>query len=286
MHTAAAERRANNNRSDHIQLGPTVYGGAVLTLRNLAGADNHTAMATIEWLPDRAVVRSLVLDVSDIRTVEASQHADTIGLDCPLGWPDSFVSLVTAHRSGHVAVVDGEDAQWRRHLAFRLADDVVREATGIVPLNVAADRIAHAAFRCAGLLAMLAAAGQDVERCGGGKMVEVYPAGPLRRWGLTHRGYKGRHQQVQHGDLALCAAAPWLELGAFKPLCRRGHDAFDSVIAALNARATAIGKATGPDDEQRVIARTEGWIALPTRRPSGLIQSCKSMSGRHPWLQD
>lgn len=244
---------------------------------DLAAADKRTAMATVEWLPDRAIVRDLVLDVSDARIVEASEHADKVGLDCPLGWPEPFVALVQAHRIGHVTDADG--AQWRRHLAYRLTDEVVREETGIIPLSVAADRIAHAAFRCVGLLAMLAAAGHDVDRCGGGRVVEVYPAAALCRWGLAYRGYKGRGQHVQHADLvtALREAAPWLELGAFEGLCLRSHDAFDSVIAALNARAAAIGKAVQPSDEQRTVARVEGWIALPAGPLSGLMG--RRMSG-------
>ncbi|GAB3171900.1 hypothetical protein GCM10027259_07760 [Micromonospora palomenae] len=60
------------------------YGGAVLTLGvDLAARDKRTAMATVEWLSDRAVVRDLVLDVSDARIVEASRHVEKIGLDCP-----------------------------------------------------------------------------------------------------------------------------------------------------------------------------------------------------------
>ncbi|MEU7656429.1 DUF429 domain-containing protein [Micromonospora taraxaci] len=244
---------------------------------DLAAADKRTAMATVEWLPGRAVVRDLVLDVGDARIVEAGGHADKVALDCPLGWPEHFVALVQAHRLGHVTVADGESAQWRRRLAYRLTDEVVREETGIIPLSVSADRIAHAAFRCAGLLAMLAADGHDVDRGGGGRVVEVYPAAALYRWGLAHRGYKGRGQQVQHADLvtALREAAPWLDLGVFEGLCRRSHDAFDSVIAALNARAAAIGKAVQPSDEQRTVARVEGWIALPTGPLSDLIDGAE-----------
>jgi hypothetical protein len=36
------------------------------------------------------------------------------------------------------------------------------------------------------------------------------------------------------------------------------------VIAALGARAVALGKFRRPDDDERPIARVEGWIALPT----------------------
>jgi hypothetical protein len=41
------------------------------------------------------------------------------------------------------------------------------------------------------------------------------------------------------------------------------------VIAALNARAAAMGLATAPGMEHAAAARTEGWIALPT---SGLAE--------------
>ncbi|WP_431728922.1 hypothetical protein [Verrucosispora sp. TAA-831] len=54
---------------------------------DLAAADKRTAMASIEWLPDRAMVRDLVLDVGDVPIVEASQHADKVGLDCRSAGP-------------------------------------------------------------------------------------------------------------------------------------------------------------------------------------------------------
>ncbi|MBQ1061977.1 DUF429 domain-containing protein [Micromonospora chalcea] len=245
---------------------------------DLAAADKRTAMAAVEWLPGRAVVRDLALGVSDAQIVQASRRADKTGLDCPFGWPAPFVALVTTHQAGHIAASEGEGGLWRRRFAYRQTDEVVREQTGIIPLSVAADRIGHAAFRCAGLLSLLAADGQDVDRCGDGRIVEVYPAATLNCWGLTHRGYKGRRQQAQHADLvtALQAAAPWLELGSFEALARRSHDAFDAVIASLAARAAVIGKATTPDDEQRVAARSEGWIALPTSPLSGLMDAAEA----------
>ncbi|EWM62973.1 MULTISPECIES: DUF429 domain-containing protein [Micromonospora] len=243
---------------------------------DLAAANERTAMAAIEWLPDRAVVRDLLLGINDAQIVEASRHADKTGIDCPFGWPAPFVAFVVAHQAGHVTTVaDVEGGAWRRELAYRLTDEVVRDKTGIVPLSVAADRIGHAAFRCAGLLSMLAADGQDVDRCGDGRAVEVYPAAALNRWGLTHRGYKGRRRKVQPGDIvtALSNAAPWLEFGAFEALARRSHDAFDAVIASLAARAAATGRVNGPNDEQRPLARSEGWIALPTSPLRVLIET-------------
>jgi predicted nuclease with RNAse H fold len=203
--------------------------------------------------------------------VEAVLAADKAGIDCPLGWPERFIDFVRAHREGHVAVPAGAD--WRRRLAFRETDLVVREATGLVPLSVAADRIAHPAMRCAALLAELARRGEPVARDGTGRVVEVYPAASLQRWGLRHRGYK-RAANAEHLDRlldALLTRAPWLDLGAHDAVCRSSDDAFDAVIAALTARAAAQGSTTVPDAERAAVAATEGWIALPTCPMDALV---------------
>nr|WP_239163435.1 DUF429 domain-containing protein [Actinoplanes rishiriensis] len=166
-------------------------------------------------------------------------------------------------------------ARRRRDRAYRLIDQVVHAEAGLRPLSVSADRIAHAAFRCAALLARLGEQGQPVDRCGDGVVVEVYPAAALRRWRLTHRGYKTPGRTADYGFLVeeLTAAAPWLDLGGFDQLCRISHDAFDAVIAALAARAAALGKIRRPDPEQREAARTEGWIAVPTCELNDLVSA-------------
>ena len=128
---------------------------------------------------------------------------------------------------------------------------------------------------CAGLLGRLAAAGQPVDRSGAGVVVEVYPAASLKQWGLTYRRYKGtanttvRHQLVD----TLTAAAPWLSLGDHAQACGRSDHALDAVIAALTARAAALGLTTTPGPEQLYAARTEGWIALPTGNLADLVQN-------------
>jgi hypothetical protein len=83
----------------------------------------------------------------------------------------------------------------RRRLAYRATDRAVREATGLQPLSVAADRIGLTAMRAAGLLAGLATAGQPVDRTGSGIVLEVYPAASLYSWGLSHREYNGKERQ-------------------------------------------------------------------------------------------
>lgn len=92
------------------------------------------------------------------------------------------------------------------------------------------------------------------------------PAASLHRWGLAHRGYKRAANRTELARLAgeLQAAAPWLDLAAFTPLCSSSDDAFDAVIAALTARAAHLGKTTQAPPEHRKAASTEGWITLPT----------------------
>jgi predicted nuclease with RNAse H fold len=233
---------------------------------DLAAEASRTAVARITWTSGKAVLDGVEAGADDARLVDAMAGADKAGIDCPLGWPEPFIDFVRAHRDGHVPDPgDVAGLDWRRRLANRETDLVVRDETGLVPLSVAADRIAHPAMRCAALLAALARQGEPVDRDGSGLVVEVYPAASLKRWGLPHRRYKRAGNVASLGALVdrLRARAPWLDLGAGEDLCRRSDDAFDAVIAALTARAAARGLATAPDGAQAATARTEGWIALP-----------------------
>jgi predicted nuclease with RNAse H fold len=234
---------------------------------DLAAEPVRTALAVVDWGTHGATVTELVRGADDRVILAAVTRAGKAGIDCPLGWPDAFVAMVADHQAGHVTVPCGlTGQQWRRQLAWRVTDEAVRAETGLIPLSVAADRIGHAAMRCAGLLAELARQGQPVDRCGGGVVVEVYPAASLQRWGLPHRGYKQPRGAGALDALVddLLAAAPWLDLGPCAGLCRASHDATDAVIAALTARAAQKDLVTRPDERQRTSARSEGWIALPT----------------------
>nr|BFE63918.1 DUF429 domain-containing protein [Dactylosporangium thailandense] len=227
---------------------------------DLAAADERTALAVLEWEAGRATVRELHFGVDDGAIVDAVAASDKAGIDCALGWPEPFTRMIVAHGEGRPVV--GSGAAWRRTMVYRTTDEVIRATIpGLIPLSVSADRLAHAAMRCAALLSSLAARDVDVDRSGAGRIVEAYPSASLFRWGLTHRGYKGKNSVPVE---ALLAAAPWLGLGAFEPLMRESHDAFDSVIAALTARAAALGLVTRPAPEQLRLARIEGWIAVPT----------------------
>lgn len=54
------------------------------------------------------------------------------GIDCPLGWPDEFAAFLAAWSSGtFVAPVDIAGKEWRRRLAYRRTDEVVRARLGL-----------------------------------------------------------------------------------------------------------------------------------------------------------
>ena len=243
---------------------------------DLAAEPANTAVARIRWTDSFAQVQAVGVGIDDPALVEEITASDKAGIDCPLGWPWRFVQFVAQPQAGaFVAPAEVAGKDWRRQLALRETDLVIRSTTGLIPLSVAADRIGLAAMRCAGPLARLAAAGAPVDRSGAGVVVEVYPAAALKQWGLTYRRYKGftnttiRHQLVD----TLTAAAPWLTLGDHAQACRRSDHALDAVIAALNARAAALHLTTTPGAEQLGAARTEGWIALPTGNLANLIQN-------------
>ena len=234
---------------------------------DLAAEPAGTALAVVGWGTDGAAITEVVRGAGDELLLGAFARAGKAGIDCPLGWPSAFVSFVADHQAGRVTIPGGlTGRQWRRRLAWRVTDEVVRAETGLIPLSVAADRIGHTAMRCAGLLAQLARQGQPVDRCGRGVLVEVYPAASLKCWRLPYRGYKDRRNAQALEALIddLLAAAPWLDPGPWESLCRASHDAADAVIAALTARAAQKDLVSWPDEREQAAARSEGWIALPT----------------------
>jgi predicted nuclease with RNAse H fold len=252
---------------------------------DLAAEPRNTAVARIRWTQTSAEVQSVGVGADDPVLVEEIAASDKAGIDCPLGWPRRFVEFVAQHQAGaFVAPADVAGKDWRRQLALRQTDLIIRSATGLIPLSVAADRIGLAAMRCAGLLSRLAATGHPIDRSGAGVVVEVYPAAALKHWGLTYRRYKGTANTTVRYELVdtLTAAVPWLSLGDHEHACRRSDHALDAVIAAINARAAALGLTTTPAAEQLDAARAEGWIALPTGNLADLVQHPGSVGRASP----
>jgi predicted nuclease with RNAse H fold len=232
---------------------------------DLAAEPRKTAVAVIAWSEGTARVESLRLGVGNAEIVEVVCAAERAGIDSPFGWPEAFVRFLNEHDGDGLPVPHGlESRDGRRPLATRRTDLLVRASTGLSPLSVSADRIAHVAFRCAGLLAELRDSGVDAGRVSG-RAVEVYPAAALLGWGLPARGYKGLVNRAALTELVagFGEAAPWLDLGVAERLCRESDDAFDAVVAAVVARAVALGRTELPEDEDRAAAEREGWIHLP-----------------------
>ncbi|WP_432542551.1 DUF429 domain-containing protein [Kineococcus sp. SYSU DK002] len=241
---------------------------------DLATQPARTGLAVVEWRPGAARLAHLQLGVTDRDVVEAATTADKVGIDCPLGWPDDFIAFTTAHAAGRVELPTAESGdELRRRLAYRETDRVVRRA-GYSPLSVATDRIGLTAIRAALVLGALAAAGAPVDRSGAGVVAEVYPAASLRRWGLAHRQYKGEGHRAARQALvaALREQVPWLDLGGHVRLCEASDDALDAVVAALTARAAALGRCAPPPEEDVERARREGWILLPEGPLSTLVE--------------
>lgn len=239
---------------------------------DLAADARRTALAVVAWTAGAARVETLTLGVDDAQIADAATGVTRIGIDCALGWPDAFVSFVSAHADAERApAVDG-GADWRRTLAYRATDVWVRELTGRWPLSVSTDRLGVTALRCAGLVGRLAARGIAVDRSGvTGTVAEVYPGATLRGWGFDTRGYRVDAEARRGLRDALVAAAPGLDLGPFAELVVSSADAFDAVIAAFGARAAALGRFTPPPPELAAQARREGWIVLPTCGPAELL---------------
>ncbi len=241
---------------------------------DLATQPGKTAICSIVWLPDRAVA-GFDSDKSDDHIVDLIESATKVGLDCPLGWPEPFVQAITAH--SQMAPWPGRDLdpeEFRKMLKLRETDRVIQR-TGKSPLSVSTDRIGIVAMRFAGIADSLARRGCPVDRTGKRVLAEVYPAAALRAWGLPDHGYKQTDQLPAVSALvdALRERIPWLQFadGEAENLCRRSHDAFDSLICALVARAVDLGRTSWPHTaEGRRLAPIEGWIHVPSGDPTAL----------------
>jgi predicted nuclease with RNAse H fold len=234
---------------------------------DLASRDANTASCLVDWAHGRARVRLPCCPQTDEELITAILGADVTGIDIPFGWPDAFVRAVTAYRAGEawpdVAPADLCYRETDRHLETALRAQGIKRR----PLSVASDRIAIPAMRAARLLGKLADRGVPVDRAGGGRLYEAYPAAALAVWGLPSRGYKdakgaavreslvAQLQQRTHG---------WLRLDLLvEKACRASDHELDALIAALIARAAALGLCTPPPPALAEIASREGWIYVP-----------------------
>jgi predicted nuclease with RNAse H fold len=230
---------------------------------DLSSQDKKSAACVVEWSRGRASIVSLKVDVGDVEITRLIGEVDKLGIDVPLGWPIAFAEAVWRHSEHGTWPATYKHANMEAY-RYRRTDIHVWMTGGLAPLSVSTDRIGIPAMRSA---ALLAAVEPRVALDGSGVVVEVYPAAALRRWGLPWRQYKGSEHAAERNALVSSfteATAAWLSLeGAERIACESSDDAFDALIAALVARAAAVGTVEPIPEEDHSAALREGWIALP-----------------------
>jgi len=218
------------------------------------------AASAVALVADGTVV-AVAVGAGDDAIVDLTSDASKIGIDCPLGWPVAFTDFIGTVATGG-PVPARESVAGRAELAYRATDRwIARHHPPLRPLSVSADRIAHVAFRCAGLLPRLDPA---ADRSGAGRVAEVYPAGSLHAWRLPFRRYKGRDGAPVRAEI-VSALEGVVDLGGSRAACLNSDHALDAVIAGLTAHAVASGDALGPPSDLVRSAAREGWIWLPAR---------------------
>jgi len=237
----------------------------VLTLGvDLASSPKTTGLCIIDWANRSATIRELAVNVDDSRILSAARNCDAVGVDAPFGWPIAFTQFL-AEQTGNRTPFAWTHEQ-RNQLQYRETDRYIQSQVGRPPLSVSSDRIAVVAMRCAGLLAQLGV--QD--RSGEHSVFEVYPAAALKRWGFDFRSYTRREKSVAAGVFQslvreLSGRVSWLHCAAESyDLLKSDTDAFDALICALVARAAELKLTDQPSEEQATLAKTEGWIHIPS----------------------
>jgi len=226
---------------------------------DLASQDERTAICRITLRDGRVQADDPMVGATDAELRELIEISDKVGIDIPLGWPSLFVEAISAHHR-HRAWPEVREHDHR--LRYRATDFVVRQETGRWPLSVSSDLIAVPTLRAARLFSRM-----DFDRSGEGKLVEVYPAAALRRWGLPPTGYKqsaGSSARQRLVDQFASITKPWLVVSSEGwRVCRVNDHAFDALLVALVALAKANGRCDRVPVDHPADARVEGWIALP-----------------------
>ncbi len=107
---------------------------------------------------------------------------------------------------------------------------------------------------------------------------------PVARREHRQRFWEAIARGVSSDQNSLEKQVPWLQLTEdARKLCRRSDDAFDALIAALVARAAALGFTDAPPPEISAAAETEGWIHLPAAHSLRDLAGHRDDCGRVTW---
>jgi predicted nuclease with RNAse H fold len=230
---------------------------------DLAAAASNTAACVLEWDDGRARIASIVAGgVADDDVVRLAKTAHVTAIDAPFGWPEPFTTAVAGYASGRPWPSVRPEGLWLRRTDQR----AVSVAGGRAPLSVSSDRIARPAERAARLLTLLGSNGRAAARDGSDNVIEVYPAGALRCWGISSAGYK-RPDGVAARAQIIDVMADRLRLSmqtSDRVLLGATDHATDALVASVVAFAYARGFVIGPSPEDKVLAAREGWLYLPS----------------------
>lgn len=231
---------------------------------DFAASPTNTAACTMHWQAGQVVVERVDAPVGDaafISFLRKLPNGGKLGLDCPLGWPASFVAALAAHQKREPWPGGGD----RGNLRWRATDRWVRDRTGRWPLSVSTDRLGVTALRAAYLLDTWESEGGTLDRSGvAGPVVEVYPAAARRVWSLA----TVRSVDELESRLPILFAD-----SAVRAVCMANEHLFDALIASLVARAAALGQTSSPPAELAEIAAIEGWIHVPDCPIEALVQT-------------
>lgn len=226
---------------------------------DLAAQPKRTAACVIE--DSRVTVLELGCD--DARLLSLMAEADATGIDAPFGWPEPFTRRISEY-GDHGVWPSGDP----RELMYRRTDAFVKQQLGLTALSVSSDRIAVCAWRCASLLHRHG----GLDRTGASNHVfEVYPAAALAAWGIPRKGYK-RGDTTRAARAVIADALPFVD-DELHAAFAESDDKLDAFIAALVARAAALGLTIRPTEEDRRLAELEGWIHVPEPRSLDLLRS-------------
>ena len=250
---------------------------------DLSATKAYTASVAIEWENGGALVAEPVIGIGREELACYLARGDWIGIDAPFGWPQPMIAALHAYRSEE-PWPEPEKESFRFRRSDRHLQDIVLAETEetLWPISVASDRLAMTACRSAQLREDgFKSSGRRFDRAGADRILEVHPRAALLLWGLNHKGYKtsrdsSRRAAEAEARAALLAAieakAPWLGwVEGAREACVERDDALDAVLAALVARAGALGLTKAPPIEDLQLARLEGWAHLPPRDSLGRL---------------
>lgn len=244
----------------------TTPGNTMVTAGvDFASQPSNTAACVIAWSPSGATITEIAPSCDDDYVKSLVGRVSKLGIDVPLGWPSPFVEALRMHADDGSWPEEYEHASNLEDYRLRSTDKWVHKCLNLpLPLSVATDRIAIPTMRAAALFARI---DPRPPLDGSGRVVEVYPAAALARWGFTARGYKGANNRERRRELVekiASESAGWLALTTDqRASCIENDNVLDAFVASLVCRAALLGLTEPIPLGLRDAALREGWIAIP-----------------------